>query len=227
MKRLALLAALLCACNQAPPTGPAAGKAYFSQAGCAACHKVGADGSAVGPDLSLVGFRHTAAWLDQFIKDPQAWKKDTLMPNKRISDEARASIVAYLAEQSGQAWSEGGRPWDAPSLIKDPAARGRIIYARAGCAACHGQGGAGGYPNPGAVGGLIPKLNGVYETYTVPEIVNKISRGVPAPLKADPKGPAPMVAMPAWGQKLDASELIAVASYLMTLRPENAEKSDW
>ena len=108
MKRLILLAALLAACKQGPPpTGTAAGKAYFTQAGCAACHKVGSDGSAVGPDLTLAGFRHTSAWLDLFIKDPQAWKKDTLMPNTRMSDEARAAIVAYLAEQQGQAWQGG------------------------------------------------------------------------------------------------------------------------
>jgi mono/diheme cytochrome c family protein len=77
------------------------------------------------------------------------------------------------------------------------------------------------------VGGVIPRLNGVYETYTVPELVNKISKGVPAPLKADPKGPVPMVAMPAWSQRLDTAELIAVASYLMTLRPDKVEQSDW
>lgn len=228
MKRLVLLlAAALSACNQAPPTGPAAGKAYFSQAGCVACHKVGDEGSAVGPDLSLVGFRHSSAWLDQFIKDPQAWKKDTLMPNKRLSDAARGAIVAYLAEQTGQAWPAGGRPWDAPSINKDPLARGRLLFNRAGCVGCHGTGGAGGYPNNNVKGGLIPKLNGVYETYTKPELVAKIKKGVRNPEKADPKGPEPLVWMPAWGEKLDDSELDAVAAYLMSLRPDKTEKSEW
>ena len=223
MKCALLLAAFLAACNQAAPSGPGAGKAYFAQAGCAACHKVGDEGSAVGPDLTTVGFRHSAQWLDLFIKDPQAWKKDTLMPNKRISDDARAAIVAWLAERKGEEWPKGGRPWDGASL-KD-ADKGRVIYARAGCVGCHGAGGAGGYPNNNVKGGLIPKLDGVYETYTKPELVAKIRKGVPAPEKADPKGPAPLVWMPAWGEKLDDAELDAVASYLLTLRPAKGEKS--
>lgn len=227
MKRLLPLFVLLAACNQAPPTGPGAGKAYFAMAGCSSCHKVGADGSAVGPDLSLVGFRHSSQWLDLFIKDPQAWKKDTLMPNKRLSDEARAAIVAYLSEQSGQAWPAGGRPWDEPSINKDPVARGRVIFSRAGCVGCHGAGGAGGYPNNNVKGGLIPALNKVYDAYTKPELVAKIKKGVRNPQKEDPKGAEPLIWMPAWGEKLDDAELDAVASYLMTLRPDKAEKSDF
>ena len=109
----------------------------------------------------------------------------------------------------------------------DAAARGKRIYARAGCIGCHGLGGAGGYPNNNAKGGVVPSLNKVYETYTKSELIAKIKRGVPNPQKADPAGPAPMLRMPAWGEKLDASELDSVATYLMTLRPNTIEKSDW
>ena len=223
MKRTALLAALVAAaCGPSEPPSPqAAGRAYFSQAGCISCHKIGEDGSAVGPDLTLAGFRHDAAWLDLFIKDPQAWKKDTLMPNKRISDEARKAIVDYLAAQKGEAWG-AAKPW---SAVAEPAAKGRVIYARAGCVGCHGVGGAGGYPNNNVPGGLIPKLNVVHETYTKAELIAKIKKGV-KPLKKDSKGPEPMIFMPPWGEKLDDAELDAVAAYLMTLRPGAGEQSD-
>ncbi len=223
---LALL--LAAACNQVPPTGPGAGagKVYFAMAGCASCHKIGENGSAVGNDLTLVGFRHNAEWLDLFIKDPQAWKKDTLMPNKRISEEARKTIVDYLKELKGQDWPKGGRPWDSTSLIKDGVVRGRVIYNRAGCVGCHGTGGAGGYPNNNVKGGLIPALNKVKDGYNKVELIAKIKKGVPQPQRADPKGPAPMIAMPAWGAMLDAQELDALADYLMTLRPGKAEISD-
>ena len=225
MKRLIIFAALLSsACAKGDPTGPAAGKAYFTQAGCASCHKIGAEGSAVGPDLTLVGFRHSAEWLDLFIKDPQAWKKDTLMPNKRMSDAARKAIVDYLAGLKGQDWPQGGRPWNE---IKDPLIRGRAIYVRAGCVGCHGVGGAGGYPNPHAKGGLIPALNKTSEGYWKKELIAKIRVGVPQPQKADPTGPAPMISMPAWSAKLDDAELDAVASYILTLTPTKTEKTDW
>ncbi len=219
-----LAAAALAACSGQPPAGPVAGKAYFVQAGCSACHRVGALGNAVGPDLTFVGFRHSAAWLDVWIKDPRAWKPGTLMPNKELSPDARAAIISYLMEQQGQEWPKGARPWDG---VSDATARGRLIYLRAGCVACHGQGGAGGYPNNNVAGGKIPALNNVSETYTKTELIAKIRNGVPAPMKADPKGADPLVWMPTWGKVLDDGELDAVATYLLTLKAADAQKSDW
>lgn len=218
-------AALLAACSKGgPPTGPVAGKAYFSQVGCASCHRVGSEGSATGPDLTLTGFRHNEKWLEQWLANPKGWKADTLMPDTRMSPDARAAIVSYLATLKGQDWPKGGRPWDKEA---DPVAKGRLIYLRAGCVACHGQGGAGGYPNNNVPGGKIPALNGVFETYSKAELVDKIKRGVPAPLKKDPAGADPLVAMPSWGQVLDEAELDVVASYLLTLRSGAAAPSDW
>jgi len=180
-------------------------------------------GSAVGPDLTLVGLRHNAEWLDLFIKDPQAWKKDTLMPNKRMSDEARKAIVEYLITLKGQDWPKGGRPWDG---VTDPIARGRVIYNRAGCGGCHGAEGAGGYPNNNVKGGLIPPVAKASEGYSKAELLAKIKKGVPQPQKADEKGPAPLIHMPAWEGTLDEAELDAVASYLLSLAPAG-EKADF
>jgi mono/diheme cytochrome c family protein len=226
IKRLLLptIIAALAACSLKPPTGPAAGKAYFTQVGCASCHQVGGAGSAVGPDLTLVGFRHSPQWLELWLADPQAWKPGTLMPNKQLSPAARAAIVSYLAGLKGQDWPKGGRPWDG---VADKAARGRLVYLRAGCVACHGQGGAGGYPNNNVAGGKIPALENVFETYIKAELTAKIKRGVPSPVKADPKGPDPLVFMPAWGDILSDDEIDSVASYLLTLKPDHAEKTDW
>lgn len=225
MRRVLLLAlaGAFAACKPSGPPGPAAGKAYFTQVGCASCHKVGAEGSAVGPDLTLTGFRHNKEWLDLFIKDPQGWKPSSLMPNRRLSPEARAAIVLYLLEQKGQAWAKGARPWDG---TQDPVAKGRLIYLKAGCVACHGAGGAGGQPNNNVKGGLIPALNNASETYTKKELVEKIRRGV-TPQKDDPKGPEPLIRMPAWGDYLNQAELEAVADYLLTLEPGTAPSVDW
>lgn len=205
---------------------PEAGKALFVQVGCASCHKVGTEGSATGPDLTLAGLRHSTEWLDLWLKDPQAWKPGTLMPNRRMPASARKAIALYLAEQKGQGWAESGKPWDSPSL-KTPLEKGRVIYARAGCVACHGFGGKGGYPNPGAVGGAIPALNKAYEGFTKAELAAKIRAGVPEPQKADPNGPAPMVRMPSWGGYLTPAEIDAVAEFVLSLRPGEAAPSDW
>ena len=225
-KRLLLLsiAAALCACTMTPPSGPVAGKAYFTQVGCASCHRVGGEGNSGGPDLTLVGWRHSPQWLDLWLQDPQAWKADSMMPNKRLSPAARAAIVSYLATLKGQDWPKGGRPWDA---LGDPLERGRKIYLSAGCVACHGAGGVGGFPNNNVAGGKIPALDKVSETFTKMELIAKIKRGVASPARADAKGPAPLVWMPAWSEVLDDAEIEAVAAYLLSLKPKNSEKSDW
>ena len=57
-------------------------------------------------------------------------------------------------------------------------------------------------------------------------MIAKIKKGV-RPIKDDPKGPEPLIAMPAWSEKLNDAELDAVASYLMSLTSGKAEKSDW
>lgn len=214
---------LLGACNETPPSGPAAGKAYFSQVGCLACHRVGGEGSSGGPDLTLVGFRHSSAWLDLWMTDPNAWKPGTLMPNKKLSPNARAAIVSYMATLKGQDWN-GAPPWSASN---DAVERGRQIFLRAGCVACHGLGGVGGYPNNNVAGGKIPTLNRAHETYSKAELIAKIKNGVPAPTPQDPKAAAPLVFMPRWGDVLSAADLSAVADYILSLSDKNAEKTDW
>lgn len=227
-RALALLAVLASACSSPSlPPGPEAGKAYFKQVGCMSCHRVGSEGSVTGPDLTFVGYRHSAEWLETWMKDPQAWKPDTLMPNTRLPDSARASIVAYMAGLKGQDAPPGRRAWDEASLLKDPVARGRVLYARAGCVACHGLGGRGGYPNNNVKGGVIPALTKVAEGYNKAELIKKIRHGVPRPEKADPKGPEPLVSMPGWGDVLDDAELDAVASYLLSLTPAASSADGW
>jgi nitric oxide reductase subunit C len=63
---------------------------------CAACHAVGGKGGAVGPALDDVATRYTAESMDAWLKDPQAIKPNTAMPNLRLSDEVRAELTSWL-----------------------------------------------------------------------------------------------------------------------------------
>lgn len=213
----------LAACSMQPPTGPIAGKAYFAQVGCLSCHRVGVDGSATGTDLTLVGFRHSAKWLDIWLDDPAAWKPGTTMPKPRLSAAARAAIVSYLTTLQGQDWPKAGKPWNAAN---GDAAKGRLIYLHAGCIACHGVDGTGDSPNNNVAGAKIPPLTNASETFTKAELVAKIKNGS-VPTKSDPVGPDPLIRMPAWKNVLDDAELDAVAAYLLTLKPQKIEKTDW
>lgn len=208
-RALALVVAALAA---APAAAAEPSRALFDASGCRACHAVGGRGGNAGPDLSFVGLRRDRVWLDAWLKEPRALKPDTLMTHPGLSEGDRRGLVEFLSGLRGL--PPGSRAWDVPGLA--PAVRGKVLYAKAGCVACHGPAGTGGHPNAGAKGGRIPALAGVSETFSAGELVEKIRRGS-RPEKADPAGPEPAVVMPAWGSALDESELAAVAEYLLSL----------
>ena len=222
-RRLALsaLAALaLAACSrQEPLTDPVArGERDFQGLGCAKCHMIGDEGNEWGPNLTLVGFRKQSVWLDQWLANPHGWNAKTVMPNFNLKPETRADLVAFLSAQRGQAWTI--YPWrtdEAKAL--PPLERGRLIFNKAGCVACHGQFGGGGYPNNNVAGGLIPSLTNVSDGYSKPELHAKIQNGA-IPLPDDPSKPKALIYMPKWGEQLRADEIDALVEYLFSLKPK-------
>lgn len=223
---LIILAAALSACQPDKSDKVAVGRAYFDALGCAQCHAVGERGNAHwGPDLTTIGHRKSADWLHVWLKDPHAWRKETVMPNFHLTDETREAIVSYLITLKGQDWEKTGKPWDKDGLSGP--ARGEVVFNKAGCVGCHSQGGRGGFPNNNVVGGQIPSLTKVVEGYTKEELVVKIRSGV-TPAPADPGQPAPMIFMPKWGELLKDDEIESVAEYLMSLGAKSGgPKSDW
>lgn len=215
--RFALLPLLLAlgACSRPAPATD--GQAYFQGMGCVSCHRIGSEGGAYGPDLTFVGFRKNSAWLDQWLKNPHAWKANTVMPNFHFPEHVRKDLVVYLSEQKGQAYEKNGRPWNAPEFKDNPVHKGESIFNQAGCAACHGQKGRGGYPNNNVVGGLIPTLTNVSDGYTREELAAKIKKGV-VPVPVDSSLAAPLIEMPPWGAVLSDDEIKAVIEYLFSLK---------
>lgn len=212
----------LAACQKTLTDPVERGQAYFDALGCAKCHMIGENGGTWGPNLTFIGTRKSKDWLDMWLKDPHSWNKKTVMPNFHLTDEARGALVAYLAEQKGQAWGEN-RPWkNHPDMTA--VQRGEILFNKAGCVACHAQNGRGGYPNNNVVGGQIPSLTKVAEGYTKEELMNKIRNGV-TPAPADPGQPAPMIFMPKWGEVLKADEISDVADFLISLDKHEDKKS--
>ena len=50
-----------------------AGKAIYAKSGCAGCHRVGTEGSDLGPDLTDIGRRRGLAFLTESIVKPDAF----------------------------------------------------------------------------------------------------------------------------------------------------------
>ena len=79
--------------SQEEPTGAA----LFEQR-CRDCHKVQDKGGTVGPDLSRIGSKRSATYLEQVIREPSKVYPGTVMPpNDTLSRKQVNSLVDYLS----------------------------------------------------------------------------------------------------------------------------------
>lgn len=116
------------------------------------------------------------------------------------------------------------------SLLDDAAhpqiARGKAVFVKYSCNACHGPGATGGIQNLNAEsGGKINDLLHVSETYTTAELAEKIRNGTPTVGKADATGPEPPIHMPAFRELIAGQEMTDLVAYLMSLRPAQADSN--
>ena len=64
---------------------------------CVACHSVGGAGGDVGPALDTVADRFDAAYLDRWLRDPEAVRPGTAMPQLPLTDVQVHELTTYLA----------------------------------------------------------------------------------------------------------------------------------
>ena len=84
---------------------------FYGKYACQGCHIVDtkADKGYIGPTLTSVGSRLTAAWIFQWMKNPQALRPGTLEPNRAMSDEDARALTAFLISQKSGSKSEVAR----------------------------------------------------------------------------------------------------------------------
>jgi mono/diheme cytochrome c family protein len=72
---------------------------------CQNCHTIGSSGGYVGPALTNVGNWMNAAWIEAWLKNPQALVPDTIEPRREFTDGEIHALTAYLMtlRQSGKA----------------------------------------------------------------------------------------------------------------------------
>jgi len=71
-------------------------KLYTDTYGCNGCHSLNDVGGLVGPALDRAGFRLNPTWIYRWIRNPQAMKKHTRMPNLGSSDADARALTYYL-----------------------------------------------------------------------------------------------------------------------------------
>ncbi len=95
----------LSAASQFTPDQAAAGKQLYDvKYQCQSCHTIGAAGGYVGPNLVNAGNWLNPAWVQGWLKDPQALVPDAIEPHRAFTPEEIQSLTAYLTtlKQSGQ-----------------------------------------------------------------------------------------------------------------------------
>ncbi|HSD21577.1 MAG TPA: c-type cytochrome [Anaeromyxobacter sp.] len=141
---------------------PEAGRTLFTAKGCARCHAVFGAGGGVGPDLGRADLRGSVTQLagtmwNHWPAMSSAMAAMGMAPPTFARDEL-ADVFAYLFLVR-----YGGPPADA--------GRGAAVFARRGCAGCHG---------PAAEGGVGPRLRGRLGGEPPERIVQRMWNHAPA-----------------------------------------------
>jgi prolyl oligopeptidase len=118
------------------------GRLLVEERNCFACHQPDdkdrlAAGliARPGPDLSKVGARVYAGWIDRWLEAPDQMRPGAVMPRLFAGDATgraeRYAVASYLASLGGPLAERDG--------AKGNAERGQKLFARIGCVACHGD----------------------------------------------------------------------------------------
>jgi mono/diheme cytochrome c family protein len=147
---------------------PEAGRLLIGELGCTACHAGPAWLAAQrAPDLSGAGDRLRSDWMRRFLDEPSATSPGTTMPHvlTGIDHDDRASVVTALVAHLATLRKPvplpkpgGLNPMPPDFHELGDASRGRRLYHRIGCVACHeplGPAAASAAPDPFA--GLDPE----------------------------------------------------------------------
>ena len=203
-----------------------------------------------GKPLSRIDFSHTGLpdgertlenWIRlHFVKDP--WilvpgdpegkhNEEPVAPsgmpffnlNREDADALTAFVLSLGDDRIPSDYLARSAPRPVPAF-RNATERGRAVYEKYGCAACHAPDGTGGVRNFNYENGTEPSLVKTVGTYTREELREKLEKGVAPVGKKDPQGPTPSLYMPAWKEKIKGQEMEDLLTYLFSI----AEKmEDW
>ena len=63
---------------------------------CQSCHTIGGSGGYVGPNLNNAGGWLTPAWVEAWLRNPQALIPDTIEPRRNFTEDEVRALTAYL-----------------------------------------------------------------------------------------------------------------------------------
>jgi len=72
------------------------GEKIYKDAKCSVCHKIGAAGGKMGPEITKVGATRNAAWLAKYLANPKAENPKNKMPAVKAKGADLDHLIAYL-----------------------------------------------------------------------------------------------------------------------------------
>jgi ubiquinol-cytochrome c reductase cytochrome b subunit len=72
------------------------GRAVYSDLQCAMCHRINKRGKQRGPELDYIGDRLQEDYLRQWLRDPEKFMPDTIMPSIHVGEDKFDALVFYL-----------------------------------------------------------------------------------------------------------------------------------
>jgi cytochrome c551/c552 len=69
---------------------------FFEKYGCQSCHQISGKGGYVGPPLDKINSRLKAGWIFQWLKNPQAFKPESIEPDNKLTDNEAEALTAFL-----------------------------------------------------------------------------------------------------------------------------------
>ena len=119
------------------------GRFLFEEMACAKCHAPVKDASLAersGPNLTKIGSRAFAGWLDAWLADPSKLRPHTTMPKMFDSTDQgvaeRYAVVQYLTSLGGPLLEVRLPLFE--KINAKSLENGAALFTSTGCAACHG-----------------------------------------------------------------------------------------
>ncbi len=182
------------------------GRELIEELSCTGCHTLDGFKKSFVPALDGIGQKVSRGWLVRWLKDPQAFRPKTKMPNFLLSDEEVDILADFL--MSFKDMPNGMRLEPLPEVYrqkKDDDAfinLGKTRFREARCISCHAVSGRGGH--------LAPDLGKIASKASARWIFNYIK---------NPKKLQPGVEMPQYG--FSPEEVAAITAYI------ESEFVDW
>jgi mono/diheme cytochrome c family protein len=72
------------------------GRRVYQEKGCLACHQIGTEGGAVGPNLTNTGERLTSGYIFARMKEPRAFRPEIVEPKYKLTEEELLALTSFL-----------------------------------------------------------------------------------------------------------------------------------